>query len=71
MVRRYLTTPMLCERYGRSWRTLARWIKNPPPGFPKSLLINGRHHWAEDEIEAYERSLVAIASPDRKVVEAA
>ena len=59
--KRYLPTRKLCERYDRDPRTLARWIKNPPDGFPSPVMINGRWLWDEDEIEDYERYLASTA----------
>ena len=59
MAAKYLNSSTLCVRYSISRRTLARWLVDPPKGFPKSLLLNGRHLWREDEIEAWERTLAA------------
>ena len=44
---------------GDSRRTLARWIVTPPPNFPQSIVVQGRHLWRLDELEGWERSMVA------------
>jgi hypothetical protein len=50
-------------------RTLGRRIKNPPPGFPQAIRINGRLFFEEDELEAYKRSLLkSRLSPVDRVV---
>ena len=40
-------------------RTLGRRMKNPPPGFPPAIRINGRLFFEEDALEAYKRRLIA------------
>lgn len=59
--KRYLPSPQTAKRYGVSDRTLARWIKDPPAGFPTPIKINGRWYWEEGELESYERALAANA----------
>ena len=59
--KRYLPTRKVCERYHRDPRTIARWIKNPPPGFPAPIMINGRWFFDEGELEGYEQMLASSA----------
>jgi hypothetical protein len=42
-------------------RTFGRYIKNPPPGFPIVLRINGRLYVRRSELEAYKAKLIAEA----------
>ena len=46
-------------------RTIGRRVKNPPPGFPTVLHINGRLYVRRSELEAYKAKLIAeaIAAP--------
>jgi predicted DNA-binding transcriptional regulator AlpA len=55
----FLTSSQLGERYQRTQRTLARWIKNPPQGFPQPVKLNGRNLWPQEKIENWERSLAS------------
>ncbi len=43
-------------------RTLGRRIKNPPPGFPTVLRINGRLYVRRSELESYKSRLIAEAA---------
>ncbi|WP_062359855.1 helix-turn-helix transcriptional regulator [Vreelandella aquamarina] len=61
MVKGYLTTKDLCERYKVERTTLYRWMKreeNPLPA-PRISGKAGLNRWAIDDIEAYEASLEA------------
>ena len=42
-------------------RTIGRLIKNPPPGFPAVLRINGRLYVCRSELEEYKAHLIAGA----------
>jgi len=42
------------ERYGVTDMTIWRWRRNPTLGFPKSIVINNRHYWRLEELEAWE-----------------
>jgi predicted DNA-binding transcriptional regulator AlpA len=55
----FLTSSQLGERYQRTQRTLARWIKNPPQGFPQPVRLDGRNLWPQEKIENWERSLAS------------
>jgi hypothetical protein len=48
--------------FGR--RTLGRRLKNPPPGFPPTIRINGRLYFEEGALEKYKQALFADASVD-------
>jgi hypothetical protein len=43
-------------------RTIGRRIKNPPPGFPTVLRINGRLYVRRSELNAYKARLIAEAA---------
>ncbi len=54
---RYVSTSELCERYGRSTRTLHRWQQDPNIGFPKPIIQGGHgaeSRWRESDIRAWE-----------------
>lgn len=55
MQEQYVSTSQLCERYGRSARTLHRWKKEC--GFPSPVVV-GSHgsqsRWRESDIKAWE-----------------
>jgi predicted DNA-binding transcriptional regulator AlpA len=51
----YLTGPQVKQRYGCSYQTIWRWMRNPELGFPEPLKINNRNRFALDAIEAFER----------------
>ena len=57
---RFIGTAALAQRYGRASRTMMRWAKEPPSGFPRPTKIHGRNMWSMDEVEAFERK---TASP--------
>ncbi len=50
-----LTSNAICERFGITRRTLARWMVDPKMGFPKSLILNHRHYFEENEVISWER----------------
>lgn len=57
-----LTSGSVASRYGRSLRTLMRWIRDRPSGFPAPAQINGRYYWTESDLEAWEQSLASNAA---------
>jgi predicted DNA-binding transcriptional regulator AlpA len=66
--KRYLTGPQVRRRYGnKSHVWLWRQIKFNPD-FPKPIDINGRHHFDENEMDAYDEACRA-ATPAVKAVE--
>jgi hypothetical protein len=42
-------------------RSVGRRIKNPPPGFPLPLRINGRLYFRRSELKAYKQRLIEEA----------
>ncbi|WP_167376136.1 helix-turn-helix domain-containing protein [Methylobacterium tarhaniae] len=61
-----LTSGSVAARYGRSLRTLMRWIRDRPSGFPAPTQINGRYYWSENDLEAWEHSLASNAALAKK-----
>ncbi len=57
--KRYLTSSQVASRYGRTIRTISRWVEDPPSGFPLPVRVNGRNLWEIGPIEAWEQSLAA------------
>jgi len=53
--------PQIAARYGKSGRTIERWIHGDrrPPGFPDPIEINGRQYFRPSEILEFEKSLKA------------
>lgn len=61
----YIDTPTVCRRYQKSTRTVHRWVQKPecaPPGFPKPVKLNRKHHWSEAELVAWERAIASSVS---------
>jgi hypothetical protein len=56
---RWLSTNTLAERFDKTTRTLGTWERTRPNGFPLPARVNGRKFWREDEIVAWEKSLIA------------
>lgn len=52
---KFLSSAAISRRYDVTQRTILRWIKNPPQGFPQPIKIGSRNMWREDEILEYER----------------
>jgi predicted DNA-binding transcriptional regulator AlpA len=50
-----LTARKTCERYGKSLRTLNRWLNDPDLGFPRPMWINDRRHFSLAELKTWER----------------
>lgn len=52
---RLISTSALCERYGRSTRTLHRWQQEM--GFPRPVIAGGHgaeSRWRESDVKAWE-----------------
>lgn len=54
-----LTSNAICERFGITRRTLARWMVDPKMEFPNSLVLNHRHYFEETEVISWERTRAA------------
>jgi hypothetical protein len=70
--RRYVTGPMLLDRYRISDMSLWRWLQDPALNFPQpALRIRGRRYWLESDLIAWERSQLPhgddAVSPQRPV----
>lgn len=60
MSEQYVSTSQLCERYGRSSRTINRW--QTTMGFPKPIISGGNgseSRWRESDILAWEEKRAA------------
>ncbi len=51
-----LPTRLVCQRYGVSDRTIARWERDAGLNFPQALIINGRKYFSEDDLTAWDRA---------------
>lgn len=49
------------RRYGKSDRTLDRWLKDESLGFPRPLVIRNRRYFKEAELLEWERAQAAKA----------
>ena len=55
--RRYLTGPMVWQRYAISDVSLWRWLQDPTIAFPQpKMLVGKRRYWLESDLLAWERS---------------
>jgi predicted DNA-binding transcriptional regulator AlpA len=54
-----LPTRQVCERYGVSDRTIARWERDQNLRFPRPVTINNRKYYQEAELTAFDRAQVA------------
>lgn len=61
-----VTSGSVASRYGRSLRTLMRWIRDRPSGFPAPMQINRRYYWSENDLEVWEKSLASNAALVKK-----
>ena len=52
--KKFVGSAVVAKRYARTLRTIARWSRNPPAGFPRPLRINGKNLWDLAALEAYE-----------------
>jgi hypothetical protein len=48
--------PAVAREFGRTRRTLGRWVKDPALGFPAVVVINGRGYVYRSALEAWKRS---------------
>jgi hypothetical protein len=56
--RKWISRPGMAKRFGVTPRTVFTWEKNPPPGYPLPVDIHGYKYYCEEEIAAFERTLI-------------
>jgi predicted DNA-binding transcriptional regulator AlpA len=55
--KRYLNATQVALRYGKSANNLWAWRQRKiDPTFPKPVIINGRPHFEEGELDAYDEA---------------
>ncbi len=52
-------TPNVAREFGKSSRTVKRWIADPHLGFPKPITMKRRLYIARAELEAFKRRILA------------
>jgi len=52
---KYLPTAKVAKRYGRTTRTIERWLEDEKLNFPRPVYISRYKYWNIDELEAWER----------------
>lgn len=57
MIKGFLSTSDLCERYKISSRTIPRWFKSKNFPLPKIRGCGVHNKWSIDDIEAWEQQL--------------
>jgi hypothetical protein len=58
-----LTTAQVARRYNKTIRTVDRWIADARSNFPKPThVINGRKHWTEEVLEAYDAACARVTA---------
>jgi hypothetical protein len=56
-----LPTVKVAERYGRTPRTIERWLDDEKLNFPQPVYINRFKYWNLDELETWERKQAATS----------
>jgi predicted DNA-binding transcriptional regulator AlpA len=51
-----LPSRVVCGRFGRTSKTLDRWIKDDRLGFPRPMYIRNRRYFREAELIEWERT---------------
>ena len=54
-----IPAPAVWRRYGKTDRTLDRWLQDPRLNFPRPTVIRGRRYFREAELVAWERAQAA------------
>jgi predicted DNA-binding transcriptional regulator AlpA len=54
-----IPAPAAWRRYGKTDRTLDRWLHDPKLNFPRPTFIRGRRYFREAELVAWERAQAA------------
>jgi hypothetical protein len=62
---KYLPTAKVAERYGRTPRTIERWLDDEKLNFPQPVYINRFKYWNIDELEGWERKRAAAMRESR------
>lgn len=62
----FVSTAVVCKRYGIANITLKRWMKDPSMDFPVPLDIGNRWYFRLSEIEEWERKRAAQSRFNRK-----
>ena len=57
-----LPAPAVWRRYGKTDRTLDRWLQDKALGFPRPTVIRGRRYFRETELVEWEREQAAKSS---------
>ncbi|MGM4921242.1 DNA-binding protein [Tardiphaga sp. 813_E8_N1_3] len=57
-----LPAPAVWKRYGKTDRTLARWLNDETLGFPRPTVIRGRRYFYEVEIIEWERRQATMSA---------
>jgi hypothetical protein len=60
--------PTVAREFGRTRRTLSRWLKHPALGFPPVVKINARNYVYRSALEAWkrDRALASISDAEAK-----
>jgi predicted DNA-binding transcriptional regulator AlpA len=51
-----LPAAQVWKRYGKTDRTLDRWLKDEALGFPRPVVIRNRRYFKEAELQEWERA---------------
>jgi len=62
--RRFLSRQEQAERYGVSVKSITRWGEDPKMGMPAEYAFNRIPKRREDELEIWERGLVAVVAAE-------
>ena len=56
--KKFLTTKDVCNRYGRSGRSVDRWVESGV--LPKPIYINGQRYWDEADLDERDEARKAV-----------
>ena len=57
----YVPAAQVCRRYGKTDRTLDRWLKDENLGFPRPMIVRSRRYFKEAELLEWERAQASKA----------
>jgi transposase len=60
----WLSKRAQAQRYGKSTRTIDRWMRDPRLNYPKQVKFNGRPHSKIEDHETWERSCALARAAD-------